>query len=144
MKKAPYDDIIGLPHHVSTVHPQMPSGARAAQFSAFAALVGFGDIIDETARQTVPKRELDESEKAELDRKIAVLASKIAEKPAATVEFFVPDEWKDGGEYLLKTDAVVRISPARKTLTFADGTKIRFEDIAGIEFGNATGRTEPE
>ena len=74
MKKTPYDDIIHLPHHVSKVHPQMPSGARAAQFSAFAALVGFGDIIDETARQTVPKRELDESEKAELDRKIAVLS----------------------------------------------------------------------
>ena len=143
MKKNPYDDIIHLPHHVSKVHPQMPSGARAAQFSAFAALVGFGDIIDETARQTVPKRDPDESEKAELDRKLAFLASKLAEKPVATVEFFVPDEWKDGGEYLFKTDAVVRISSARKTLTFADGTKIRFDDIAGIEIGSATGKTEP-
>ena len=144
MKKTPYNDIIHLPHHVSKTHPQMPAGDRAAQFSAFAALVGFEDVIDETARQTVPKRELDESRKAELNRKLAALASKIAEKPVATVEFFVPDAWKDGGEYLLRTDAVVRISSAGKTLTFADGTEIRFENIAGIEFKNASGRTETE
>ena len=63
-EKSPYDDIIRLPHHVSKVHPQMPLRDRAAQFSPFAALVGYEDIIDETARRTTPKRELDESEKA--------------------------------------------------------------------------------
>ena len=135
MRKNPYDDIIELPHHVSTVHPQMPLGDRAAQFSAFAALVGFEDVIDETARQTAPKRDLDESEKAALGRKLAALASKIAEKPVAAIEFFVPDEWKDGGEYAVKTDAVVRISSGEQKLTLADGTIIRFEDIVGIRSG---------
>lgn len=27
-----YDDMLFLPHHVSTVHPQMPRHDRAAQF----------------------------------------------------------------------------------------------------------------
>ena len=45
-----YDDIIDLPHHVSTRHPQMPLADRAAQFSPFAALTGYEDIIREETR----------------------------------------------------------------------------------------------
>ena len=47
-----YEDIINLPHHVSERHPQMPMAERAAQFSPFAALTGFGAVIRETERQT--------------------------------------------------------------------------------------------
>ena len=133
MQKNPYDDIIDLPHHVSTVHPQMSPQARAAQFSAFAALTGFEDVIDETARGTAPKRELDESEKAELDRKLRAAAARLAEKPVVRIEYFIPDTRKDGGEYVVKSAAIVRISPVRKTLTLDDGTAIPFGDIVGIE-----------
>ena len=131
----PYDDIIDLPHHVSKVHPQMSPHARAAQFSAFAALTGFGDVIHETARRTTPKRELDESELAELNRKLAFLASRLrlGERPAVRIDYFVPDERKDGGEYVLKSAPVVRISPVKQTLSLDDGTAIPFENIAGIE-----------
>ncbi len=45
-----YDDIINLPHHVSTSRPQMSMSDRAAQFSPFAALVGYDSEIDETAQ----------------------------------------------------------------------------------------------
>ena len=40
MRKAKdnYNDIINLPHHVSSKRPQMPMIDRAAQFSPFAAL----------------------------------------------------------------------------------------------------------
>ena len=44
----PYDDMIDMPHHVSSVHPQMPMEERAAQFSPFAALTGYGAVIKET------------------------------------------------------------------------------------------------
>lgn len=44
-----YGDIIGLPHHVSKRHPQMSMRNRAAQFAPFAALVGHGEAIDNTA-----------------------------------------------------------------------------------------------
>lgn len=47
-----YDDILHLPHHVSQKHPQMSMQERAAQFSPFAALTGYGDAIQETARLT--------------------------------------------------------------------------------------------
>jgi hypothetical protein len=133
MPKTPYDDIIHLPHHVSTERPHMPMRDRAAQFSPFAALVGYEDVINETVRATTPKRELDEEEKAELDRRIGVLLARLGEKPSVTIERFIPDALKSGGAYEFKTGTVVRISPARKTLSLADGTAIRFEDIAGIE-----------
>ena len=133
MPSHPYDDIIRLPHHVSTVHPHMSLRDRAAQFSPFAALVGYEDIVNETARTTTPKRELDEAEKAELDRRIGILVSHLGEKPVVMVEFFVPDEFKSGGTYVLKTAAVIRVSSVKKKLTLADGTAIRFDDIAGIE-----------
>lgn len=51
--KANYDDIINLPHHVSSKRPQMPMLDRAAQFSPFAALTGYDDAIHETARLTM-------------------------------------------------------------------------------------------
>ena len=47
-----YDDIIHLPHHVSSVHPPMSLHDRAAQFSPFAALSGFEGEIRETERLT--------------------------------------------------------------------------------------------
>ena len=56
-----YDDIISLPHHQSTVHPHMSAIDRAAQFSPFAALTGHEAAIRETARQTAPRPELDET-----------------------------------------------------------------------------------
>ena len=129
----PYEDILHLPHHVSTERPHMSMLDRAAQFSPFAALVGYEDIIDEAARLTAPKRELDETEKSELDRRIGVLIAHLREKPAVTIECFVPDTLKSGGAYEFKTGALVRISPVRKTLTLADGTMIRFDDVVGIE-----------
>ncbi len=40
-----YDDIIHLPHHQSTIHPQMSLNDRAAQFAPFAALNGYSAVI---------------------------------------------------------------------------------------------------
>lgn len=40
-----YDDIINLPHHVSTKHPRMSMYNRAAQFSPFAALTGCISVV---------------------------------------------------------------------------------------------------
>ncbi|MBP5259774.1 MAG: hypothetical protein J6Z12_03975 [Paludibacteraceae bacterium] len=46
-----YDDIIRLPHHVSTKHPHLSMQQRAAQFAPFAALSGHDEAIEEAARK---------------------------------------------------------------------------------------------
>ena len=47
-----YDDIIHLPRHVSKVHPPMPLADRAAQFSPFAALSGYEEMISGEEERT--------------------------------------------------------------------------------------------
>jgi len=44
-----YDDIINMPHHVSTKHPKMAVEDRAAQFAPFAALTGYDEAIKHAA-----------------------------------------------------------------------------------------------
>ena len=46
-----YDDIIDLPHWDPKRHQRMSILDRAAQFAPFAALTGFGDVIDDTSRK---------------------------------------------------------------------------------------------
>ena len=130
--KKDYSDIINLPHHVSTVHPQMSMHQRAAQFSPFAALVGFEDVVDEKVRQTVPERELSEDEKAELDHRMGIVAAHLSEHPVVTIEFFEPDKRKDGGEYVFKSGIVEKIVPAERVVVVG-GEVIRMDRIVGIE-----------
>ena len=96
----PYDDIINMPHHVSASRPRMSMIDRAAQFSPFAALSGYGEAVAETARLTDRKIEIDETDQAILDMKQRILMDAISEHPLITVTYFKKDERKAGGKYL--------------------------------------------
>lgn len=52
-KMGKYDDIINLPHHVSTTRSRLSKEDRAAQFSPFSSLKGFDEMLHEekTAEQ---------------------------------------------------------------------------------------------
>ncbi len=45
-----YSRIIDHPHHQSNTRPHMSMTARAAQFSPFAALTGYEDLVEEAGR----------------------------------------------------------------------------------------------
>lgn len=89
-----YDDIIHLPHPTSPRHPRMRMIDRAAQFSPFQALSGFGSAIRETARVTGERIELTEDEKAVLDEKLRYLCETGGE---AIFTYFLPDGKKTAG-----------------------------------------------
>ena len=91
-----YDDIINLQHPTSTKHPRMPMIDRAAQFSPFQALSGYGAAIQETARLTDQRVELTEEEKMLLDEKLRLLLDTGA---TGRITDFQPDEKKEGGAY---------------------------------------------
>ena len=54
-----YEDIINLPHHVSSSRNRMSMTNRAAQFSPFAALTGHDAAVKETARLTQERMEIE-------------------------------------------------------------------------------------
>ena len=126
-----YDDIINLPHHVSTTHPQMSRQDRAAQFSPFAALTGYDAAVKETARLTDRRMELDEYEKTALDEKLKE-ALKYPEEEI-TITYFRPDERKAGGSYLTVRSKVRKIKESERLIVLEDGTKIPLDDISEIE-----------
>ncbi len=128
-----YDDIINLPHYVSKKHPQMAMIDRAAQFSPFAALTGHGDAIDETARLTDCKIELDESRKEAIDEKLRAI-SDCGEAVRIEVAYFVPDRRKDGGEYIAVTGTVKKIDAISREITMSDGRIIPIENIYDVCF----------
>ena len=133
-EKYKYDDIINLPHHVSSRHPQMPMMNRAAQFSPFAALIGYDDAVRETARLTDEKIELDEYEKEELDRKIQWLGSHLDEHIPVSITYFQPDDRKAGGTYEEIIDTIRKINVYEHEILLTKGTKIPIMNILLMDF----------
>ena len=129
----PYEDIINLPHHVSPTRPRMSRADRAAQFSPFAALSGYGDAVQETARLTNRRIELDESAKAALDEKLRLLAEVIEDRPEAAITYFLQDRKKAGGEYVTAAGRVKKLDAAAQELVMVNGQTIPIADIVEAE-----------
>ena len=93
-----YLSIISRPHHVSAKRCPMSMSDRAAQFAPFAALTGYDEEIDETARLTAAKRTLTEDEAAELNKTLCSLLDREYENVKVKILYFKPDGRKSGGE----------------------------------------------
>lgn len=129
----PYDDIIGLPRHVSLSRPRMPVSDRAAQFAPFAALSGFGDAVGEAARPTENRRDLHEDAKAEIDIRLAAVRAHIDEQPQVSIAYFRPDEKKEGGAYTAITGYIKTFDDCRCIIVMADGREAPIDDIVWID-----------
>lgn len=128
-----YNEIMGLPHHVSKTRPQMPMSDRAAQFAPFAALTGYDAAIKETGRLTDERIELDVEALSALDMKYQLLMKAHDEAPEVTITYFQPDERKAGGKYVSAVGAVKKIDDFERRITMQDGAKIPMDDVLSIE-----------
>lgn len=128
-----YDDIIDLPHHVSSRHPQMTMQARAAQFQPFAALSGYEDAVDETERVVEQKIELGEDAKASIDRQLAQLAADKTGCLQACYTYFVPDAVKAGGAYETAVGAVKKLDELNRCIVLTDGRVIAVDGLLSVE-----------
>ena len=132
LKKHKYDDIINMEHHKSKKHPPMSLYARSAQFAPFAALTGYEDEVEETARITDKKIEITDEIKSTINMRLQIIQEKINTKPKVTIKYFIPDNKKEGGSYKTVTSNVLKIDQYKKLVVLKDNTKIFISDIINI------------
>lgn len=129
----PYEDIINLSRPESPGRVKMPGRKRAAQFSPFAALSGFSEVIAEVARVTQERRYLTEEETEKLGRRLYYLSRHNTPPQEITLTYFVPDPRKPGGAYHTVTGTVKKIDAYRKTVILSDGLTIPMGEIFSLE-----------
>ncbi|MBR6657531.1 MAG: hypothetical protein IKL18_05095 [Oscillospiraceae bacterium] len=127
-----YFEILSREHPTSKKHPRMSRMNRAAQFAPFAALTGYEESIEETARLTDRRIELSEYEMEELNAKLNFIQEHIKERPEVTITYFQQDERKEGGAYLTVIGKVRRIDDANKVIIFEDERLTYIEKITDI------------
>lgn len=103
------------------IHPKMDRGNRAKQFMPFDALKGFREALTEKERIRVPKRELSEEQKEELDCKL----HQIHRMDIVTVTYFRDEE------YVQVTGVVSGIDESSRVLKIVN-TRMPFDDISEI------------
>ena len=127
-----YNDIINLPHYISNKHPQMTIESRAAQFAPFAALTGYEDEVEETARITDKRIEITDEIKSKINMKLQIIQEKIKTNPKVTITYFISDNKKEGGSYKTVTSNVLKIDKYNKQIILKDNKEIFISDIINI------------
>ena len=108
---------------------------RAAQFSPFAALTGYDDLVKETARITDQKVDLDEYILDKLNERLCILKKNLSERVEVRITYFQEDLKKSGGRYLEKQGIIKKIDEFKGCVIFEDGVIIPVNDICEIEGG---------
>ena len=115
-----YNDIIDIPHWEPLKHERMSLFERASQFSPFAALTGYDEMIYEEAREVDAQEELSDEDMEILNQQINRMAEMLenGETPEIIITYFVPDERKNGGKYVTSKEDVRRIDTVERCIEF--------------------------
>ena len=141
MSEFQYNDILNMPYPNPDIEKDFPDEIlRAAQFAPFAALTGFDEEVEETARLTDSKIELDEYQKSDLNDKLQFINNS-EDNEDVCITYFVPDKRKSGGAYITKKGIVLKVREYEKDVVMEDGTEIPIDDIIEID-GNQFNETE--
>ena len=149
-----YKDIFmrGRPRHEKydsfyIKHPPMPSSRWAKIFAPFDALDGFDERINSKKVVYCDRKDLDEGEKADLNRKLTKLHSLTANgrlarmnAPCVSITTFFPcmdpeNDWYGcGGQYRELRGTVLKVEPHSIRIKSGDEEiSIPFDDILGID-----------
>ena len=123
-----YRDIINTPRHVSQAHTPMTTEDRAAQFSPFAALTGYYQLLakvgEKYSHKTYPTAEMKHRIRVQL-----AMIERGRSHPLIKVELFKGKT----GFYEEYTGQLKRIDHHAHHLIFDDGTELIIQNIRKIK-----------
>ncbi|MBR2121418.1 MAG: hypothetical protein IJ930_00525 [Lachnospiraceae bacterium] len=130
-------------------HPRMSMEQRAAQFLPFSALKGYDDAVEEKARVTDSRPELDEDQKQILDEKLNEILYLMREGDKdhginAVISHFVPDVRKEGGNIHTVAGEIKKIDIRNDLIVLQDGTRIAISGIVDIDLAGHRSFELPE
>lgn len=128
-----YEDILHASPPVSGRHARMSMVNRGAQFSPFAALVGYEDVLKESARLTEAETYLDTDGKELLNRALCYLAHHLEEIGEVGFLCFQQDASKSGGSYVWVRGRVKRIDKYQNAILLTGGEWICMDSIRDID-----------
>lgn len=128
-----YEDILHLSRPESHRYAKMSMTDRGAQFSPFAALVGYEAVLRESARLTQEESSLSEDGTELLNRALRYLAEHLEETGEVRFLCFQRDETKPGGNYVWRRGRVARVDLYRNLLLLEGGERIFIESIRAID-----------
>lgn len=128
-----YDDIIKHDRYMLKYHLPQPIQKRAVQFSPFAALTGFDEEIDETARITDSQINLSEDDAVLLNQNLSYLLEHQYEEISVKLTYFKSDSKKEGGSYIDYKGVFKYFREDTHCLVFQDGKEISIDNIEKIK-----------
>ena len=128
-----YDDIIKHDRYMLKYHLPQPIQKRAVQFSPFAALTGFDEEIDETARITDTQINLSEDDAVLLNQNLSYLLEHQYEEISVKLTYFKSDSKKEGGSYIDYKGVFKCFREDTHCLVFQDGKEISIDNIEKIK-----------
>lgn len=138
-----YADIIDLPHFHVPGRPYMDSWSRAAQFSAFNALEGYEDMVNEEAREVGVQETLSESKLEVLNQKINLIYDVLEDgyHPVLKFTYFLDDLLKTGGSYVTMTERVRKIDAINRKIQLyrMTGKSNRYMELDMDKIGDISG-----
>ena len=126
-----YSDIIDIKYPIKLKHSRMSINMRASIFAPFSALSGFGESINEIARETANRIELEENKKELINYKLNEIKNN-GFKDELEIKYFIDDKYKEGGEYLSTKSKIKKIDIYNNIIILIDKTKIRLDNIIDI------------
>lgn len=131
-----YRDILYHARPISKVHQPMSKSNRAAQFSPFAALTGYDDAVQETARLTTDKITLSEDQIIVINAVLNEIVQHLPDSPYVQITYFQPDQRKQGGSYQQVFGFVKSVDELYGMVTLKGNIRIPVHQIVHINIEN--------
>lgn len=95
-------------------------------------MTSYEAAIEETARLTDERVELDEYTKEILNDRLQTLSHQLKEHPEIAITYFQPDPKKNGGAYVTANGTAKKIDIYERVVVMIEGTVIPMDEIISI------------